>query len=97
MRPHFGTKATALNYGMDDEFRVVDDKIDSHVTEIQLFKKDGSPSGVARIWPRGERFQWAHPNGAEGEAESFEKAMAAINVATDRSSASTPPPQSPAA
>jgi hypothetical protein len=82
---------------MDDEFRVVDDKIDSHVTEIQLFKQDGSPFGVARVWPRGDRFQWAHPNGAEGEAESFEKAMAAINAATARSSASIPPPQSPAA
>lgn len=68
--------------GMDDEFRVVDEKIDSHVIEIQLFKPDGSPHGVARIWPRGERFQWAHPNGAEGEAESFAKAMAAINAET---------------
>jgi hypothetical protein len=82
---------------MDDEFRVVDDKIDSHITEIQLFKKDGSPHGVARIWPRGERFQWAHPNGAEGETEDFEKAMAAINAATATSSATIPPPQFPAA
>jgi hypothetical protein len=82
---------------MDDEFRVVEDKIDSHVTEIQLFKKDGSSHGVARIWPRGEKFQWAHPNGAEGEAENFEKAMVAINAETARVSGSISPPPSPAA
>jgi hypothetical protein len=40
--------------------------------------------------------QWAHPNGAEGEAEDFEKAMAAINGVTARSSATIPPPQFPA-
>jgi len=77
---------------MDDEFRVVDDKIDSRVTKIQLFKADGSPYGVARIWPRGKRFQWAHPNGAEGDAENFEKAMAAVNAESARLPASIPPP-----
>src|SRR5262245_12983236 len=41
--PRFAKQPIVLKSNMDDEFRVVDEKIDSHVTEIQLFKADGSP------------------------------------------------------
>ena len=67
---------------MDDEFKVVTEPVDSRVTEIQLFKNDGSANGVARIWPKDGHFRWAHPNGTEGAADSFEKAVDLINSET---------------
>ncbi len=61
------------------EFDVVTEKIDSRVTEIQLYTKGGAPNGVARVWPRDGKFRWAHPNGTEGEAATFPLAVASIH------------------
>jgi len=66
----------------DDDFKMVNEPVDSHVIEIPMFKSDGTTNGVARAWPKGGKFGWAHPDGREGIAENFELAVAAINAET---------------
>lgn len=64
----------------NDEFKMVNSPVDTRVVEIQMLNKNGSPYGVARVWPKGGKFGWAHPDGTEGLAENFEKAVEAINA-----------------